>query len=232
MRAFAIAALTAPLVGCGFGLHQTAKTQRPGSVSLAQGFSYLTNSNLAAQQSTGGNPLGSPLGTDLGPLRVGLSDHVDMGIGLLYGSGVLVDSKFNVLGRSNRLALAPRLGSGFAVNGDRTTAMGLAGIIASYDVQPALTPYLAGTFANHWIKSPQPYATLAPGEHLAPPTGAGDGLLELTVGVYLHAGPIFAISAEYALWLPVQNDPGTFYSFVPSQIVSVGFHFCVHLRCD
>jgi hypothetical protein len=231
MRPLAIATLVAPLVGCGYGLHQTAKTQAPGAVSLVQGFSYITNSTFAAQNLSGATGL-LQLGMDVGPLRAGLSDHVDMGIGFLYGPGVLVDSKFNVLRRSGRLALAPRLGSGFAVNGDRTTVMWMAGLIASYDVLPTLTPYLAGTFANHWIKSPQPDATFAPGEHLAPPTGAGDGLLELTAGVQWRTGPIFAISAEYGLWLPVQNDPGTFYSFVTSQIFSIGLRFCFHPRCD
>jgi hypothetical protein len=231
MRDVAIAALAVSFVGCGYGLHQTAKTQPPGSVSFVNGFSYITNSNLAAQDRIGGSSL-LRIATDVGPLRAGLSDHVDMGIGFLYGPGVLVDSKFNVLQRVSRLALAPRLGSGFSVNDTRTTTVWMAGIIASYDFLPALTPYVAGTFANHWIKSPQPEATFAPGEHLAAPTGTGDGLLELSAGLQWRTGPILALTAECGLWLPMQNDPGTFYSFVTSQIVSVGFRFCVHLRCD
>jgi hypothetical protein len=219
--------LCAPLVACGYGLHQTAKTQRPGAVSLQTGLSYISNENISAQQQPG--PL--HIGAEVGPVRVGLSDHVDVGVGFFYELGARVDAKFNVLAPSDRLAIAPRLGAGYASGSDRRTAMWMGGIIASYDVDPTFTPYLAATFANHWFAGPQPEASFNAGEHLAPPTGLGDGLLELVAGAQWRVGSVVALSAEYGLWQPVQNDPGTFYAFVTSQVVSVGMRFCFE-RCE
>jgi hypothetical protein len=230
MRASGGLALTAALLaGCGFGLHETAKTQRPGSVSLLTGASYISNDTLAAQQ----NRALLQLGAEVGPLRVGLSEHADIGLGFFYGLGARLDAKFNVLDRSDRLAIAPRLGAGYAEGSDqRKTAVVMGGVIGSYDVLPKLTPYLGLTFANHWIAGPQPFTTLKPGERLAPRTGVGDGLLELAVGAQWHLGAVVALSAEYGLWLPMQDDPGDFYSFVTSQIGSVGVRFCFSRQCD
>jgi hypothetical protein len=212
--------------GCGYGLHQTAKTQLPGSVSLETGVSYVTNDVLSAQSLPT-----YKLGAELGPLRVGLSDHVDLGVGLFYVQGLRVDSKFNVMPRASRLAIAPRIGAGYAASSDRSTAMWMAGVIGSYDVTPTFTPYLSATFANHWFASPTPVADLGQGERLAPPTGAGDGLLQLVGGFQWRLGSV-ALSAEYGRWLPVQNDPGTFFAFVATEVVSFGVRFCFEKRCE
>lgn len=120
--------------GCGYGLHQTAKTQRPGTVSLQTGISYVSNEVISAQPE-GVGPFVS-LGGDVGPLRVGLSDHMDMGLGFFYVNGLRLDSKLNVMPREDRLAIAPRIGAGFASNEGRSTAMWMGGVIGSYDVWP------------------------------------------------------------------------------------------------
>jgi hypothetical protein len=214
--------------GCGYGLHQTAKTQRPGTVSLQTGLSYVSNEVLSAQSSS---PPTLKFGGEVGPLRVGLSDHVDMGFGLFYVTGVRVDSKFNVMPRENPLAIAPRIGAGFATNSDRSTTMWMAGVIGSYDVTETLTPYLSATFANHWFASPQPVVDLGQGERLAPATGFGDGLLQLVGGIQWRPGSV-ALSAEYGRWLPMQNDPGTYFAFVATEVVSLGVRFCFERRCE
>jgi hypothetical protein len=214
--------------GCGYGLHQTAKTQRPGAVSLQTGLSYVSNEVLSAQ--TSALPT-LHFGGEVGPLRVGLSDHADMGFGLFYVTGVRVDSKFNVMPRENALAIAPRIGAGYAANSDRATTMWMAGVIASYDVSSTFTPYASATFANHWFASPQPAVELGQGEQLAPATGLGDGLLQLVAGFQWRLGSV-ALSAEYGRWVPTQNDPGTFFAFVPTDVVSFGVRVCFAKRCE
>lgn len=216
--------------GCGYGLHQTAKTQRPGAVSLQTGISYVSNEVISAQPE-GIGPFVS-LGGEVGPLRVGLSDHVDMGLGFFYVNGLRLDSKLNVMPREDRLAIAPRIGAGFASNEGRSTAMWMGGVIGSYDVWPTFSPYLSVTWANHWITAPQPAVDLGPGERLAPATGLGDGLLQLVAGVQWRAGSVVALSVEYGRWQPMQNDPGTNYAFVASDVVSVGMRFCFSGGCE
>ena len=228
MRAAALSLACAALTGCGYGLHQTAKTQPRGAVSLQTAVTYITNANISAQQ----DRLPLKLGAEVGPVRVGLSDHVDVGLGFLYGTGGRLDAKFNVLSRSNRLAIAPRLGAGYAVGADRQTAMWMGGVIASYDVHPRLSPYVSATFANHWFRSQKPSVMLKAGEQIAPPTGTGDGLLQLVVGAQWRASSAIALSAEYGLWLPMQDDPGAFYTFVTSQIASFGLRVCFSGRCE
>jgi hypothetical protein len=71
-----------------------------------------------------------------------------------------------------------------------------------------------------------------PGERLAPATGLGDGLLQLVVGLQCRLGSVVALSAEYGLWLPMQNDPGTFYTFVTSKIVSFAVRICLRRPCE
>src|SRR5579859_3318841 len=114
--------------GCGYGLHQTAKTQLPGTTSLQTGVSQVTNQVLSAQDAA---PL--HLGAEVGPLRFGLSDHVDMGVGLLYGIGARVDSKFDLLPHANPLAIAPRIGTGVGSRSGQAVVMWMGGAIVSYD---------------------------------------------------------------------------------------------------
>ena len=40
-----------------------------------------------------------------------------------------------------------------------------------------------------------------------------------------------ALSAAYGLWLPMQDDPGAFYTSVTSQIASFGLRLCFSGRC-
>jgi hypothetical protein len=225
-RGALLGACTLLATSCGYGLHQTAKTQLPGTVSLLTGLSYASNEVVSAQTSpTYG------FGAELGPLRAGLSDHVDMGFGFFYVDGFRVDSKFNVMARENPLAIAPRIGAGYATSSDRSTVMWMAGVIGSYDVSPTFTPYLSATFANHWFASSTPVVDLGQGQRLAPPTGAGDGLLQLVAGVQWRLGSV-ALSAEYGRWLPMQNDPGTFFAFATTDVVSLGVRICVEKKCE
>ena len=51
--------------------------------------------------------------------------------------------------------------------------------------------------------------------------GTGDGLLQLSIGVELLQTSHFAILAEYGHWFPLNDDPGDFYRFLPTNIFGI-----------
>lgn len=75
------------------------------------------------------------------------------------------------------------------------------------------------TFANHWIEPEPPEGGLP--ANAVGHRGAGDGLLQLSVGLQLVASDHVAFLAEYGHWFPLNDDPGDFYAFIPTNVVGL-----------
>ena len=198
--------------GCSFGAFQTAHTQAPASVSITPGVAQVFN-RIDNQH---GRDLTTNVGAQLGG-RVGITNRVDAGLGTFMFSGVKADLKVNLLERHQRLAIAPRVGAGF--RWQRSVAMLEGGAIASYRLSDGFEPYLGLTFANHWIEPKPPVQPLPP--NVVGRRGTGDGLLQLSLGVELKLSDHVAILGEYGHWFPLNNDPGDFYTFVPTNIAGL-----------
>lgn len=200
------------LSGCSFGSFQTAHTQAPATVSVTPGVAQVFN--RIDDQS--GRSAATNLGAQVGG-RLGILSRVDAGLGSYLLGGVKADVKVNLLDPQQRLALAPRLGAGYRWAG-RQVGMLEGGAIGSYRFE-RLEPYLGLTFANHWIDPTPPPGMLPP--NLAKRRGTGDGLLQLSLGVELGLSEHVALLGEYGHWFPLNNDPGNFYAFVPTNIAGV-----------
>jgi hypothetical protein len=124
----------------------------------------------------------------------------------------------NVLPAGAKLALAPRLGAGYRLG--RDIGMVEGGAITSYRLVQGLEPYIGLSFANHWIEADPPGA---PPPNAVAARGTGDGLLQLSIGVELVQTTRFALLAEYGHWFPLNDDPGDFYRFLPTNIFGVAF---------
>ena len=206
-------------LGCSFGTFQTGHTQPPGTVSAVTGGAYVSNRSDDEQ----GRDISTNLGAQLGA-RVGISQRVDVGLGTFMGYGLQTDVKVNLLDPQAKLALSPRLGAGYRHH-RREIGMLEGGAIMSYRLPPHFEPYLGLTFANHWIGDDS-----APPEWPLPPNvvgrkGTGDGLLKLSVGIELLGARHFAVLLEYDHWFPINDDPGDFYRFLPTNIFGVAFRF-------
>lgn len=202
--------------GCSFGMFQTAHTQAPGTVSVTPGVAQVFNRiDDQAGRSTITN-----LGAQLGG-RVGLGKRVDAGLGSFFGYGAKVDVKVNVLDPRQRLALAPRLGAGY--RWERNVGLLEGGAIASYRFADHFEPYLGLTYANHWIEPEQPPGPPVP--NLAARRGTGDGLLQLNLGVEIGLSEHVALLGEYGHWFPLNNDPGDFYAFIPTNVAGIALRF-------
>jgi hypothetical protein len=204
---------TALLGGCSFGTFQTAHTQAPATVSVTPGVAQVFNSIDDEQ----GRELATNVGAQLGG-RVGITERLDAGVGTFLGMGVKADAKVNVLDPQRKLAVAPRLGAGRRWI-QREIWMVEGGVIASYRVFDWFEPYLGLTFANHWIEPEPPRIDLPPG--VVGSSGTGDGLLQLSLGVELAATRHFAVLAEYGHWFVLNNDPGDYYRFLPTNIAGL-----------
>ncbi len=206
-------------LGCSYGLFQTARTEPPGTIGGHIGQTLVMNEiDDEAGRSTTTN-----LGVEP-EVRIGATDHLDVGLGPLFGLGLRGDVKYNFFRPTDRLALAGRVGGGQSPWYAVYNALG--GVIASYRVFRMVEPYAAATFSNFWIRGyEQPEVELEPGERLAAGKGYGDGLLQLVVGIQLPAGTGRAFMVEVSRWIPLQNDPGDFYRFVPTTVIGAGFRF-------
>lgn len=198
--------------GCSFGMFQTAHTQAPGSVSITPGAAQVFN----RIDDQGGRSTATNLGAQLGG-RVGLGKRVDLGLASFLGYGAKVDVKVNLLDPRQRLALAPRLGAGY--RWARNVGMLEGGAITSYRFANQFEPYVGVTYANHWIEPEPPSGPALP--NLAPRRGTGDGLLQLTLGLELRLSENVALLGEYGHWFPLNNDPGDFYAFIPTNIAGL-----------
>ena len=195
---------------CSFASFQTAHTQAPGTVSVTPGVARIYN----RIDDVSGRDASTNIGAQLGG-RVGITPRVDAGLGTFMRSGVKADLKVNLLAPHQRLALAPRLGAGY--RWEREVGLLEAGAIASYRCFARLEPYAGLTFANHWIEAVPPSTSLP--ANVVGGRGTGDGLLQLNVGVQLVVSDHVALLGEYGHWFPLNDDPGDFYAFVPTDIV-------------
>jgi hypothetical protein len=213
--------------GCSYALLETARTEPPGTVGGSWGVAQVHN-RIDEQGGRGGL---MNVGPQVMP-RVGVTDHLDIGGGPFEGRGVRVDGKYNLMRRSDALALAPRGGLGARI--DIGAFVPYLGMLASYRVASAIEPYAGITFANYWILDPpKPEdTTLDRSERYAERSGTGDGILQAVVGLQLPAGTGVALLVEYGHWFPMQNDPGNFYRFIPSDILAVGMRFGNNGRKD
>jgi hypothetical protein len=203
------AALTS---GCSFGSFQTAHTQPPGSLSVTPGVARVFN---RFDEENGRDTL-TNVGLQLGG-RVGITQRVDAGLGTFMGGGGKADVKVNLLDAQRRLAIAPRLGAGY--RGGRAVALLEAGAITSYRFSTRFEPYLGLTFANHWI-DPEPPPEPLPRDVVGR-RGTGDGVLQLNLGIELMLSDHIALLGEYGHWFPLNDDPGDFYAFVPTNIAGL-----------
>lgn len=199
--------------GCSFGSFQTAHTQAPASVSLTPGVAQVFN---RVDDQNGRDRL-TNLGAQLGG-RFGLTKRVDAGLGSFLFGGVKADVKVNLLKPHERLAISPRLGAGYRFAFGREVGLVEGGAIASYRLFDRFEPYFGLTFANHWIE-PAPPQPLPP--NVVRRRGTGDGLLQLNVGVEMMVSDHVAFLGEYGHWFPVNDAPGDFYAFVPTNIAGL-----------
>jgi hypothetical protein len=205
----AIASLTS---GCSFGSFQTAHTQAPASVSITPGVAQVFN---RVDDQNGRDRL-TNLGAQLGG-RVGLTKRVDAGLSSFLFWGVKADVKVNLREPHQRLAISPRLGAGYRFG--RKVGLVEGGAIASYRLFDRFEPYFGLTFANHWIEPDPPPEPLPP--NAVRRRGTGDGLLQLNLGVELMVSDHLAILGEYGHWFPLNDAPGDFYAFVPTNIAGL-----------
>lgn len=221
MRA-AVFVLALSLGGCGYGLMQTAHTERSATVGGVVGGTYVVNklSGLA------GRTTQTNLGGVLAP-RVGIGDHVDVGLQPWMWVGARADVKVDLLAPDNPLAIAPRAGGGYATGDKGDQFMAMAGAIASYRIGTRFEPYLGATYADHWISlTKDEYAfSFSSGGTPVARNHTGDGLVELTVGSEIRLARVSGLLFEYNLWLPANNDPGDGYAFVTTHVFALGFHF-------
>ncbi|HXK16926.1 MAG TPA: hypothetical protein VNG33_03960 [Polyangiaceae bacterium] len=215
------AALLFALSGCSSGLFQTAHTTPPGHLRGNVGLSYLSNRVTREQSRSGGEPFVS-VSAQAG-LRVGVTQHLDLGLGSFGIESATLDAKYNVLEHDQAWALAPRIG--VAYGGKYETFRAEAGGIVSYKASRLVEPYLGLSFANYWITDYTRPDTPAPaGSRYARRTGSGDGVLQLNLGVELPSKH-YATLLEYSHWFVLQDDPGDFYRFVPTNLVGVAVRF-------
>ncbi|CAN5411992.1 hypothetical protein BH09MYX1_BH09MYX1_67970 [soil metagenome] len=221
MRAIALG-LALPLTACGFGMNESARTVAPNHVSGAGALTFVVNDTAARKPGLGN------LGIDLGMVRLGVARHLDVGIGEAFFAGGKVDVKWSPFPEWWIVALALRLGVGAAGFPD-PLVFTYAGTIASIDVGDVVTPYLSGTYADHWIfgryLDPPPA-----GQRNAPRAGYGDGVLQLAIGVRFFTGDLFSTSLEYGLWVPLQDDPGDGFSFFRTHVATIGVCFACPRR--
>ncbi len=220
-RLIAVACAAALTTGCGWGLHESARTLPPGQVSSGGAITLAAN-----ERADDGKLRVATVVPDVVPVRVGITRRVDVGVGLFYLVGLRADVKVSLLPPTSIFALAVRGGAGGAVFPEKLVTA-FAGVLASVDLGEVIEPYLGVTYATHWIFGLYTGATLNPGERLASRAGYGDGVLQNALGVrfFVDGGgrTRASVSMEYGLWVPLQNDPGDGFAFVLSHLGSLGF---------
>lgn len=214
--------------GCAsFGVLQTAHTQAPGRVRVAVGANTVMN-RVVSESTNDGADTGSARWRDSSYVdasaRVGLTDQLDIGTSPFDLLGLAVDAKVNLIDRRQAFALAPRLGAGFARPKDYRHAMIKSGLIASYRVGH-IEPYVGAIYSNHWIRYDDSPPALEPGERLVSRNGFGNGLAEFTVGVDVRLGRRFGFTGEITRTLPLNDDPGDRFQYVPSSILAAGMRW-------
>lgn len=209
------AALLACTNGCGLCLAQTAKTEPEGHGTVAFGAGAFVSET---DDERGGFGPQNAL-TELSG-RVGVASDVDVGVASYLGIGVLVDAKVSLLDQRRREAIAVRFGGGAAYTLDSSVdTVAQVGLLASYDVTRSFVPYAGIVWSNHWVFGESPAVPLSQNAQYASWKGYGDGIFELHFGIALLSDVRRrGVYVEYALWLPMQDDPGDSFKFARTHL--------------
>ena len=101
-------------------------------------------------------------------------------------------------------------------------SMPAAWAIARYRLADRFEPYVGLTFAPPWIATAQPGKLPA---NAVTRREMGDGLLQLNLGFEARLSEHVALLGEYGHWFPMNNDPGDFYAFVPTNVAGIALRF-------
>jgi hypothetical protein len=214
---------------CGYGNFQTAKTVPKGSYRITSAQQFQGNEDLDER---------GVAATNFPPelmVRVGVTDRLDLGASVLMMGGLLIDAKVNVFPRMDRFALAFGGGIGAALDWGSLDVDEMSAVlnlplkaIVSYRIGAGFSPYFCLGYSFFWIFG-RDASDIPPPED--PNTtyvdrqGYGDGLLRFTVGYEYKFTVRFGLLMEYSFWLPVVDDPGDFYTFIPNHMGGFGFVF-------
>lgn len=218
--AFALPAILA--AGCGVGLMQTARTTPEGTldVQVAAGYAY---NHMVEERGNAFTNFPVQLG-----LRYGLSDRLDLGLGMFMGAGGLADAKVNLMPADHPLAAAVQAGFGAAydIGGSQATVLHLPvrALVSRDFLGGELTPYAGVGFGLFWILGYNGDEQLPSGE-LADRAGHGDGLLMLSVGLEILGASDPCFFVEYTWWKPVLDDPGDRFAFAQNHFFLGGVRF-------
>jgi hypothetical protein len=214
-----LAALAAVLLassqGCGLAQLQTPRTVPRGETqtTIATGLLHTSDRGVAL--------LGIPLVPVEVMVRHGVTDRVDWGVRNFFGIGVAGDVKWSLLPRERRAAVSLSAGTGLSYDAGVAWRVPVT-VAASHRVLPWFTPYAAVGYGAYWIfgygDGHDPY------QSYAPRSWTGDGLLSLHAGVELSRASGRALMLEYTHARPIVRDPGDFYEFAVSNLISIGFH--------
>jgi hypothetical protein len=218
-----VLAAAVSLTGCGYGQFQTARTTPPGQVYVTAAQLYVTNKNSDQRVWL----YEVPQEVDV---RVGLSEQVDIGAKLFFLSGLLVDTKVNLVADQSAFAFALHGGLGAAriYTGSESDSAGVIhlpiGAIASYRLFGQLSPYVGFDYGFYWIFGRQ-LEYRDPKKVYAKRAGYGDGLGRVSVGIEWEVSKPLAFVFEYDLLLPLIDDPGDNFAFITNHIVGFGIRF-------
>lgn len=209
------------LTGCGYGVLQTAHTEPPGKPAVTVGAATVSNEyDAEARRNPATNAVPEA------SLRLGLTEHLDVGTGPYLLTGWRADVKGNLFRPAERHALAPRAGVAYAtLQGDRTL-LAFVGVIGSYRVARWFEPYGSLTMADNWVRIESPTDTrLAPNEAFVDRDRTGNGNLQAVLGAELSVTRRWGFLLEYGRWTPLWNDPGDFYRFAHNNVFAAGARF-------
>jgi hypothetical protein len=211
--------------GCGYGQFQTARTTPSGQVRFTAAQLFVNNKNV--EERGGVSVANFPQQFDF---RVGLSEQVDLGAKLFLFSGVLADTKVNLIPNSSDFAFAAHAGLGaarvdmFAEEKPASVIHSPVGVITSYRFWGRLSPYLGLDYGFYWIFGRE-LESRDPKKVYAKRAGYGDGVGRITVGLEWEASKCLGLLVEYDLLIPLVDDPGDDFAFVINHIVGIGIRF-------
>ena len=91
-----------------------------------------------------------------------------------------------------------------------------------------MSPYFGIGYSFFWIFGRDDHEIPPPDDPdttYASRKGCGDGVVRFTVGTEFRFNVRFGLLLEYSFWLPVVDDPGDFYTFIPNHMGGFGFVF-------
>jgi hypothetical protein len=191
-----------------------------GHFGGSTGLSIVNNAFASAEGRGGFDRLGIDTNA-----RLGLTDHMDLGFAPFQLSGLRADFKYNVLPRSARLAVAPHLGAGYAVWNEVSVLQG--GLYANYRILPQVDPYIGIGYSDYFVGDY--LADYSDPKHPIAHSGAGDGVLEATLGFALFGSPSSESRTRFLIevthWFLLNDDPGDHYAFLPNTILGLGIQY-------